>query len=119
MYFKTIALATLIALSTVACGQKSAEEKVAEQTKEKVYPLSADERSMAAINAKAYFEKEWITAGNARGQLNMCRPSDSNFNGMVSCFGFVPKANGGYVETKMFCGYKPELVGCSNEDTVK
>lgn len=118
----------MIGLMLAGCGSKSAEDKVKETTS-RVYPLNADERSLAAINAKTYFEREWINAGNARGQFINCRPSDSNFNGMVSCTGMVPQPNGTptevaagavkYAELKMYCGYKPELVGCSNEDTVK
>lgn len=106
-------------LVLTACGQqKSNDQKIAEQTG-KVYALNDVERNMASINAKQYFEKEWLPAGGKRGQLINCRPSDSNFNGLVSCSGFVPKPDATFAETKMYCGYKPELVGCSNEDTVK
>jgi hypothetical protein len=101
----------------VACG-KSAEQKVAEQT-EKTHALTADERNLASINAKQFFEKEWLPAGGKRGQLISCRPSDSNFNGLVTCTGFVPQASGAFTEVKRYCGYRPELVGCSDEDTVK
>ena len=31
----------------------------------------------------------------------------------------VPQIAGGYKEVKRYCGYTPELVGCSDEDTVK
>lgn len=111
-------IALVLTQLLAACGQKSAAEKTAEQTA-KVYALTADERNMAQINAKAYYEKEWLPANGKRGQVINCRPSDSNFNGLVSCNGFVPGSDGQFHETKMFCGYKPELVGCSNEDTVK
>ncbi len=73
-----------LALLLVACEQQSGEQKVKETTA-KVLALDADQRSLAAINAKSYFEREWIQAGNNRGQFVNCRPSDSNFNGMVSC----------------------------------
>lgn len=101
-----------------ACGAKTAEQKVATQM-DSVHALTADERSRAETNAKKFFEKQWITAANERGQFNECRPSDSNFNGLVTCFGFIPKPGGGYNEAKRYCGYNPELTGCSDEDTVK
>lgn len=107
-----------VVATLAACGQATSTEKVADQTS-KVYPLNADERNMVAINGKQYFEKEWLPAGGKRGQLINCKPSDSNFNGLVSCNGFVPQPNGTFSEQKMYCGYKAELVGCSNEDTVK
>lgn len=115
---KKVFLAIMFFAVVAGCSDKSSEEKIKETTA-KVYPLNADERSLAAINAKSYFEREWIQAGNSRGQFVNCRPSDSNFNGLVSCFGMMPQPNGTYKETKMYCGYKPEMVGCSDEDTVK
>lgn len=112
----------IIALAAVgilaACGQQSEQDKVAEQMT-KVYPLTADERQMAEINAKQFFEREWIDAENRRGGFVSCRPSDSNANGLVSCFGKVPVAGGGYKDVKQYCGYRKDLVGCSDEDTVK
>lgn len=114
---KRILLAATI-LGLAACSQQSEQDKVTEQLT-KVYPLTADERQMAEINAKQYFEKTWIDAENARGGFVSCRPSDSNANGLVSCFGKVPQAGGGYKDVKMYCGYRKELVGCSDEDTVK
>jgi hypothetical protein len=113
-----IASIIVASFAITGCGQQSNAEKVAAQT-EKVYPLNDVERNLASINGKQYFEKEWLPAGGKRGQLINCRPSDSNFNGLVSCNGFVPKSDGTFAEAKMYCGYKPELVGCSNEDTVK
>lgn len=112
------AFAAAAALSLSACGSKTAEQKVASQVAQ-VHPLSADERGRAETNAKRFFEKQWLNADNARGQFNECRPSDSNYNGLVTCFGFIPKAGGGYQEIKRYCGYTPELTGCSDEDTVK
>ena len=111
-----------IALSAIlfsGCDQpKTSVEKVAEQTN-KVYALNADERNLAKINSASYFEREWVQAKGNRGQHVSCRPSDSNFNGFVSCTGMMPQPDGTYKEKKMYCGYKPELVGCSDEDTVK
>ncbi len=112
----SIGLLSLLALA--GCGSETAEEKISAQAS-KVYALTGDERNLASINAKQFFEKEWLPAGGQRGQLISCRPSDSNFNGMVSCNGYVPQPDGSFAEVKRYCGYKPELVGCSDEDTVK
>lgn len=112
-----VGLVLMIGLS--ACTKQSTEDQINQQITENVHALTAEERQAAQINGKSYFEKEWITADNQRGQLNSCRPSDSNKNGMVTCYGFIPKQGGGFNEVKRYCGYRPELVGCSDEDTVK
>jgi len=75
-------------------------------------------------NAKTFFEKEFPVIVNGqrstdRGVFLECRPSDSNFNGLVTCKGQVPQINGGFREITRYCGYTPDLVGCSDEDTVK
>jgi len=115
----TLAIAALVACAGLAgCGAKTAEQKITNQVAQ-LHALTADERSRAETNAKKFYEKQWITAANERGQFNECRPSDSNFNGLVTCFGFIPKPGGGYNEAKRYCGYTPELTGCSDEDTVK
>lgn len=121
---KAILAALAAALLLAACGSQTAEEKIQSQVKDKVHALTADERPRANANAKTYFEKEFpvITNGartNERGVFLECRPSDSNFNGLVTCKGQVPQLNGGYKEITRYCGYTPELVGCSDEDTVK
>jgi hypothetical protein len=54
-----------------------------------------------------------------RGVVTMVRPSDSNANGLVTTIGMIPQLQGGFKEVKVYCGYRPELVGCSDEDTVK
>jgi hypothetical protein len=116
-----VLLSLVVMTALTACEQQppqTNEQKVAE-TVSHVYGLNADERNMAAINGKQFFEKEWLPAGGKRGQLISCRPSDSNFNGLVTCTGFVPQANGEFAEIKRFCGYKADLVGCTDEDTVK
>lgn len=126
---KMVILVAMLALAVSAgCGKKTAEQKV-QDTVSNVHALTADERTLAEINAKRYFEKEWpvqkreadgtITLGKERGALVNVRPSDSNFNGLVTSVGMVPNQGGGFKEIKVFCGYKPELVGCSDEDTVK
>ena len=110
---KLIAIILAVA-ALAACGKKAEVGTEASG----VYGLTADERSAAEINAKQYFEKQWIDADNQRGGFVSCRPTDSNANGMVSCFGKVPVAGGGYKDVKMYCGYKANIVGCSDEDTV-
>lgn len=120
------ALVALFAFAMIAaCGQKSTEERIKEQITEKVHALSADERLAAQTNAKQFYEKEFPqvqpdgSMARTRGFFNECRPTDSNANGLVSCFGKVPNINGGYADVKRYCGYRPEVVGCSDEDTVK
>jgi|GEM_PF-2730069 len=118
----------MAAVMVFGCGKKTAEQKV-QETVSNVHALTAEERTLAEINAKKYFEKEWpvqkkqsdgtITLEKERGALVNVRPSDSNFNGLVTAVGMIPQQNGGFKEIKVFCGYKPELVGCSDEDTVK
>ncbi|MGX0136327.1 hypothetical protein [Cupriavidus metallidurans] len=119
--FARIAAVALMAIAVLSgCKEQTPEEKIKAQTQDKVHALTADERQRAQINGKQFFEKEWKTpAGLERGALNECRPSDSNYNGLVTCTGMVPQITGGYKEVKRYCGYTPELVGCSDEDTVK
>ena len=121
---KSLIISVLMLGLLTACGSKTAEEKINAQVKEKVHSLTADERPRAQANAKSYYEKEFPVIvggvrGSERGVFNECRPSDSNFNGLVTCKGLVPQINGGFKETTRYCGYTPELVGCSDEDTVK
>ena len=112
------------AVSITACSSKTAEEKIAQQITENVHALTADERPLAQTNAKAFFEKEFPvqtkdgTLTKERGSYLECRPSDSNFNGLVTCKGLVPQLTGGFKEVTRYCGYRKELVGCSDEDTV-
>lgn len=113
-----LSLITIAALALSACSDKSPEDKVKDQTS-KVHPLTEDERALANANGKAFFEKPWAPAGGKQGQFISCRPSDSNFNGLVTCSGFIPQPDGTMPEIKRYCGYRPELVGCSDEDTVK
>lgn len=107
-----------------ACGSKTAEEKIAQQITQNVHALTSDERPLAQTNAKAFFEKEFPvqtkdgSLTKERGSFLECRPSDSNFNGLVTCKGLVPQLAGGFKEVTRYCGYRKELVGCSDEDTV-
>lgn len=113
-----------LSLSLAACSNQSGEERIKEQITERSHALTADERPRAQANAKSYYEKEFPVIlngvrGSERGVFLECRPSDSNFNGLVTCKGQVPQINGGFKENTRYCGYTPTLVGCSDEDTVK
>lgn len=120
---KKLFVPLIIGLSLIACGKQSTEEKIVEQITENVHALTADERPLAQANAKAFFEKEFPVQskdgglGKERGSFLECRPSDSNFNGLVTCKGLIPQLNGGFKEVTRYCGYRKELVGCSDEDT--
>lgn len=111
-------------LGLAGCETGSAEDKIKKQVTENVHALTADERPLAQTNAKSYFEKEFPvqtregSLTKERGSFLECRPSDSNFNGLVTCKGLVPQLGGGFKEVTRYCGYRPELVGCSDEDTV-
>lgn len=111
------ALAAALALG--ACSDdRNAQQKVADQIS-KVHSLTDEERALASSNAKAFFERPWAPAGGKAGQFISCRPTDSNFNGLVTCTGFIPQPDGTMPEIKRYCGYRADLVGCSDEDTVK
>ena len=122
---KTIGLLTIVALMALplgACGgsNKSAEEQVKDQTS-KLYKLTDEERSLATANAKKYFEQTWPVNGGktVQGKLINCRPTDSNKNGLVSCTGYIADVNtGNLVEKTVYAGYRPDLVGVSDQDTV-
>jgi hypothetical protein len=120
---KKLFIVLAVGMTISACGSKSAEDKIVQQVTENVHALTADERPLAQANAKAFFEKEFpVQQGNSlskeRGSFLECRPSDSNFNGLVTCKGLVPNVGGGFKEVTRYCGYRKELVGCSDEDTV-
>lgn len=116
----------LIAMSLAIAGcSKSASDKVESNLTNGVHPLNAEERTLAEMNAKQYFNRTFPqmqpdgSLGEAKGMFLDCRPSDSNFNGMVTCHGMMPLAKGGYNDkATRYCGYRKELVGCSDEDTV-
>jgi hypothetical protein len=125
-FTRILSIAILVsALFIQGCSQQTNEQRIQEQITQKVHALGADERLQAQTNAKQFFEKEWPqkkqdgSIGRERGFWNECRPSDSNANGLVTCFGKVPTLGGGFEDVKRYCGYRPELVGCSDEDTVK
>lgn len=121
---KNLFVALFVSLVLVACG-KTADEKINKQINENIHALTADERPLAQANAKAFYEKEFPVHQDKTGPLTKergsfleCRPSDSNFNGLVTCKGLVPQINGGFKEVTRYCGYRKELVGCSDEDTM-
>jgi hypothetical protein len=120
--FSCAIVGVLMIIST-GCGGNTPQQEAKEQLS-KVHPLTDEERNLAISNAKSFFNRPWPT--NVEGQKSIngsfinCRPSDSNNNNYVSCSGYKPNVNSGALEEiTMYCGYKPELVGCSNEDTVK
>lgn len=125
--FCSIALIAVSAMSVTGCGEKqTAEQRINDQVQEKVHALTAEERILAETNAKQFFNREFPqTQGDGtmrpvRGMFLDCRPSDSNFNGMVTCHGVMPLINGRFDDkVTRYCGYTPKLMGCSDEDTVK
>lgn len=107
-------------LTLIGCTEKTTDQRVQAQL-ESQHGLTDQERALAKANAKEFFEHSWPsnTGKTAQGQLINCRPSDSNANGLVTCTGYVGSVEDGHlVERTMYCGYRPELVGCSDKDTV-
>lgn len=112
-------LVMVMAGCTTNTPQQEAQEQLS-----RVYALNDAERNLAIANAKAFFNKPWPTNMEGKSSVNgsfiNCRPSDSNSNNYVSCSGYKPNVNSAALEeVTMYCGYKPELVGCSDQDTVK
>lgn len=125
VYITCLALAAALA----ACGKdKTAQEKVTDLLKDSgtIHALTAEERQLAETNAKQFFNRSFPNGKDSAGELTTakgmwldCRPSDSNSNGLVTCHGILPKMTGGFDDkATRYCGYRPELVGCSDEDTV-
>lgn len=123
---KSIAIMALAVIALAACGKQTVEQKVSANIKDGVHALSAEERQLAETNAKQFYNRSFPNGSDAAGELTTakgmfldCRPSDSNANGMVTCHGIMPKMKGGFDDkSTRYCGYRPELVGCSDEDTV-
>lgn len=116
-----------IALAQAGCSKPSVEDKVKENITSGIHSLTADERQLAETNAKQFYNRSFPNGKDektgelttAKGMFLDCRPSDSNANGLVTCHGIMPKMNGGFDDkATRYCGYRPELVGCSDEDTV-
>jgi hypothetical protein len=120
LLMSTLGLTFFLSACDNQTSPKTVEQKVQQQI-ESVHPLSDTERSLGNANAKAFFERSWPNdAGKSvTGQLIACRPSDSNANGLVTCTGYKGNLkDGSLMEIKMYCGYLPSLVGCSDQDTV-
>jgi len=121
MKLKTIVcIAILATLAACSKAPQTTEQRVQQQLSSQ-HALVDEERNLAKANAKEYFEHGWPTnAGNTvPGTFISCRPTDSNANGLVTCTGYVGDINSGrLVERTMYCGYRKELVGCSDKDTV-
>ena len=121
-----ITTALIAALTLTACSKPSVEDKVTENITNGVHALTSEERQLAETNAKQFFVRSFPNGQDAAGELTTakgmfldCRPSDSNANGMVTCHGIMPKMKGGFDDkSTRYCGYRKELVGCSDEDTV-
>lgn len=113
-----------LAILFVGCSQQSTEEQIKENITKNVHALTPDERPLAEANAKAFFNKAWPVKQQGTNDLDMvngvwteCRPTDSNKNGLVTCRGLVPQVNGSFKEVTRYCGYRKELIGCSDQDT--
>ena len=112
------------ALFLVACGERpSTQERITQNLTEKgIYTLSPEEAQRALNQARAYFERAWAMADGQRGSVDLCRPTDSNSNGLVTCQGWIPtrQKDGSVlpVKTTMYCGYRVEIQNCSDQDTV-
>jgi hypothetical protein len=108
----------------VGCTEKTTEQQIQESITKNVHSLTAEERPLAQANAKAFYNKAWpvkqdgIGLTTVNGVWTECRPTDSNKNGMVTCNGLVPQIDGSFKEVTRYCGYRKELVGCSDQDTV-
>lgn len=114
---KIIVFLTL-ALITAACSS-SPEDKVKAKMSQ-MHPLTAEEMLKAENSAKQFFNKEFPGPGGEmkKGSFQECRPSDSNFNGLVTCMGYVPSQQHTTMQlVTRYCTYRDDMVmGCSNED---
>lgn len=124
--FASILFIMALAIGLAACSKQSVEERVKANITEGVHALTAEERQLAETNAKQFYNRSFPNGQDAAGELTTakgmfldCRPSDSNTNGLVTCHGIMPKMKGGFDDkSTRYCGYRPEMVGCSDEDTV-
>lgn len=114
-----VAMAAVATLA--ACGEKQSTEQKVQGQLQAQHALKDEERSLAKANAKEFFERPWPSnvGKTVQGQFIDCRPTDSNANGLVTCTGYVGDIETGrLVERTRYCGYRKELVGCSDKDTV-
>lgn len=116
MKLKLICLA-LVAMSVAACSKEDGP-----------YNLSVEESRRAQTHAEAFFNSDHPAGTNPAGELvkkkgsfQVCRPQDSNSNGLVSCTGMLPTMNGGFAQHTRYCGYLSgtnAVMGCSDKDQV-
>lgn len=111
--------ALAICFTFVGCDSGSPADKVKAKADQK-YQLTAEEALKAENSAKTFFSKTFPAGGTEtkQGMFQECRPSDSNFNGLVTCMGYVPNIKSGQMELiTRYCNYRADMVlGCSNED---
>ena len=115
-----------MALSAWACSEPQSAKQQVDRKIGQVYNLTAEERAMALANAKKFFEQPRPDAENQSGYVAECKPSDSNKNGLVSCYGMIPKqyvinddgtkVARGFEEQRRYCGYVANKVGCQRDD---
>ena len=104
-----------------ACGETPEQQLKTQESK--VHTLSPEQLNIANANAKAYFEQLWPFSDSnsdrkeAKGKLLNCRPTDSNFNNLVSCTGYVVDTNGVLQPATIYSRYVGQ--GTSDQDTVK
>jgi hypothetical protein len=108
----------MLSAFSVSCSANTPEEKREKQASA-VYTLTDSELDIANANAKAFFEKTLnVNGSSVKGTLLNCRPTDSNFNNLVSCNGYVPDPNTGSLYTAtIYARYDGE--GVSDVDMVK
>lgn len=114
---KMIAVSMLLLLFVAACSS-SPEDKVKDKMKQ-MHPLTSEEQLKAENSAKQFFNKDFPAVGGVKkGMFQECRPSDSNFNGLVTCLGYIPNQRHDIMDmATRYCTYSADMVmGCSNED---
>ena len=118
MKVQMLAPVLLLSVLGISCSAPTAEQQREKQSS-KVYTLTDSELAIANSNGKAYFEKTLTVQGSSvKGNLLNCRPTDSNFNNLVSCNGYLPDPNtGSLYSATIYARYDGE--GVSDEDTVK
>jgi len=121
MKIPTIIALSLLSVSILSCGKPPTATEQIQKNLSNVYPLTDEERALADANAKKYFEQVWpVNQGEPKqGKKLNCRPTDSNKNGLISCTGYVVNLKGEYVEKTVYAGYRPDVVGVSDQDTVQ
>lgn len=126
-FLASVLMIMTLSIGLSACSKPSVEQRVSANITDGVHALTAEERQLAETNAKQFYNRSFPNGKDdktgelttAKGMFLDCRPSDSNANGLVTCHGIMPKMNGGFDDkSTRYCGYRKELVGCSDEDTV-